>query len=181
MRTVRELQVREWPESGLVGRALVSAFLLVTLTCLVALNLPQSQLRQALDRVATPYSQALGIDQRWSLFAPDPRTAIVEPSARVTFADGSSVLWPGVPAGGAGVDEYVTSRWQKWAEWLTQERYAVLWRPAAEWVARSYANRGRRPIRVELVRTISRLAPPGGAAPGSQVDSYFALDLGGTP
>ena len=181
MRTVRELEVQERLESGLVGRAVISGLLLVTLTCLVALNLPDSELERKLDRVAAPYSHALGIEQAWSLFAPDPRTAIVEPSARVTFADGSVALWPGVRVGGAGLDEYVTSRWQKWAEWLTQERYAVLWRPAAEWVARSYASRGRRPVRVELIRTVSRLAPPGGAAPGSQVDAYYTLDLGRTP
>ena len=115
MATVRKLEVQERLESGPLGRAVISGFLLVTLTCLVALNLPQSRLRQTLDQVEAPYSQALGIDQSWSLFAPDPRTVIVEPGARVMFADGSTALWPGVPVGGPGLDEYRTSRWQKWA------------------------------------------------------------------
>ena len=181
MATLRELEVQDRLESGPIGRAVISGFLLVTLTCLVALNLPQSRLRETLDRVAAPYSRALGVDQSWSLFAPDPRTAIVEPSARVTFADGSTAVWPGVSAGGPGLDEYATSRWQKWAEWLTQERYATLWQPAAQWVARRYAATGRRPVRVELLRAISPLPPPGRAALGTEVDTYYALDLGPTP
>lgn len=181
MRAAHHLPVQKRVEPGLVGRALTSGFLLVTLICLVALNLPRSPLRQTLDRVATPYSKAFGIDQSWSVFAPDPRTSTVEPSARVTFADGSTALWPGVLAGGAGLDEYVTSRWQKWGEWLTQERYAVLWRPAAEWIARSYASAGQRPVRVELMRTISKLPPPGGRAGDAEVDAYYTLDLRSAP
>lgn len=180
MRAPRDLLTQSRVQPGLVGHALTSGFLLVTLTCLVALNLPRSHLRQTLDKVATPYSKAFGVDQSWSVFAPDPRTSIVAPSARITFADGSTALWSGVVAGNAGVDEYVTSRWQKWGEWLTQERYAVLWRPAAEWIASSYASAGRRPVRVQLMRTIFKLPPPGGMAGGAEVEVYYTLNLRST-
>ena len=169
---------QERAEAGPAGRALVSGFLLVTLVALVALNLPESDLRTRLGSVARPYSQAFGIDQSWSLFAPNPRSAIVEARARVVFADGTAAEWAGVAPGGPVLDQYVTHRWQKWSEWVTQERYAVLWRPAAEWVARRYTQAGRRPVRVELVRCTRKIPAPGseGDAPPARSETYFVLD-----
>jgi hypothetical protein len=164
-------------EASPLGRALLSGFLLVTLVALVALNLPESDLKTRLGSVARPYSQAFGIDQSWSLFAPNPRSTIVEARAHVVFADGTVAEWAGVPAGGPVLDQYVMHRWQKWSEWVTQDRYALLWRPAAEWVARRYAQAGR-PVRVELVRRTRQIPPPGseGAAPPARSETYFVLE-----
>ena len=165
-------------EASPVGRALISAFLVVTLVAIVVTNLPESHLRRQVGRVAEPYLHATGLDQAWRLFAPEPRRFTIGLRASVTYADGSGDTWR-PPAGGDLVVGYWDYHWQKWQEWVMDVRHRDLWRPAAEFVAREHARRGRRPVRVTLVRLTSRNLPPGGgpdtARPVAQ--PYYTLRL----
>ena len=139
---------------------MISAFLIVTLAGVVITNLPQSNLRRHALRVAEPYLNAIGLDQSWALFAPDPRRFSIALRARVLYEDGSAETWR-PPAGGALFDSYWDYHWQKWQEWVLDAGERRLWRPAAEFIARDSAGRTRRPVRVTLFRLTSLNNPPG--------------------
>src|SRR5215470_12400723 len=66
------------------GSILMMAFIVV----LVLWNLPAGRPRQDLSPVVNPVVQALGMEQYWQLFAPDPRHQTLELAAAITFADG---------------------------------------------------------------------------------------------
>jgi len=132
----------------------------VTLASVVITNLPQSKLRRDALQVTQPYLNAIGLDQSWALFAPDPRRFSIALRARVLYADGTAETWR-PPAGGALIDSYWDYHWQKWQEWVLDARERRLWRPAAEFIARDSARPGRRPVRVTLFRLTSVNNPPG--------------------
>ena len=147
-------------EATRLGRALISAFLAVTVACLVATNLPRSGVRRDVMRAAGPYLNATGLDQSWALFAPEPRGFTIGLRARLRYADGTVDTWR-PPAGTALLGNYWDYHWQKWQEWVLDAGHRRLWRPAAEFVARERARAGRRPTRVTLIRLTTPNNPPG--------------------
>jgi hypothetical protein len=149
-------------ESG-VGRALLSAFIAVTLLTLVAIQLPDSYLRQKVLRVGQPFAQALGLDQNWAVFAPNPRNIVLALEARVTFEDGSTRVWE-PPLNDPFVGAYWDYRWRKYIEIVRRDSQAGLWPDLAAYVARRQSG-PTRPVRVELIRRWYRLLPPGRPGP----------------
>ena len=137
----------------------------MTLLAIVVTNLPESYLRREALKAARPYLEALGVDQNWRIFAPDPRQTSLQVEARVRYADGSVAFWR-PPRGGDLVGAYWDYRWAKWIENVTQDgNRRVLWRPAAEFVAAELRDEGRRPRSVTLVRRWQDLRPPGSDGP----------------
>lgn len=147
-------------ESSRLGRALISALLLVTLASIVVVNLPGSKLRREALRAGGPYLNATGLDQSWKLFAPNPRRATIGLRARVEYANGETTTWR-LPSGGNLVGSYWDYHWQKWLEFVVDDRHADLWKPAAEFIARDSRRNGQRPVRVTLIRLTSINYPPG--------------------
>lgn len=147
-------------EESAFGRGILSTLIVITLVAIVAINLPQSQLRQDLLRPGQPYLNALGLDQNWALFAPDPRRVVIDVFADVTFSDGQKAVWR-FPHDGALIGDYRDYRWRKWEENLISPANAVLWRPAAQWAASSEASAGHVPKTVALVEHFANLEPPG--------------------
>ncbi|HKP88566.1 MAG TPA: hypothetical protein VJT75_01205 [Thermoleophilaceae bacterium] len=170
--------VAERLEGTRQGRALISAFLIVTLVAVVVTNLPDSHLRRQVQRVSEPYLHATGLDQAWRLFGPEPRRYTIGLRASITYADGRGETWR-PPAGGDLVDGYWDYHWQKWQEWVMDVRHRDLWRPAAEFVAREHRSAGRRPVRVTLVRVTSLNRPPGRGpdAEPAVAQPYYTLRL----
>jgi hypothetical protein len=132
----------------------------VTLLFVVATNLPGSHLRSQVLRAGRPYLNAIGLDQSWALFGPEPRRVSIGLRARLVYADGSVETWR-PPAGGDLVGGYWDYHWQKWQEWVLDDRHRELWRPAAEFAARRRARPGRPLARVTLVRLTAVNNPPG--------------------
>lgn len=148
-------------EESELGRGALSSVIVVTLIAIVAINLPGSELRRQLLRPAQPYLNALGLDQNWAIFAPDPRRVVIDTSALVAFEDGVTARWR-FPHDGALVGTYRDYRWRKWDENLINPaNSAALRRPAALWAARQEARPGHRVTRVTLVERFAPLAPPG--------------------
>jgi len=81
------------------GRAVISVFLLVTLAAIAVPNLPDSKVKSKILTPVGPYLTATGLDQNWSVFAPDSRRAVLTLVARVRYADGSTAEWR-IPEGG---------------------------------------------------------------------------------
>lgn len=165
-------------ERTAAGRALISILLVVMLACIAATNLPASQVRARLYPLAQPVLNALGLDQNWGVFAPNPRNPVVFVESHVDYADGSSAVLP-IPAD-PGLAAYRDYRWHKYAEQMHRDVNERLWPVFAGFVATRERDAGRDPVRVTLVRRVSRLLPPG---PGPDNEPYheerfFTLELG---
>lgn len=164
------LRVRHWLErwSGLqeraesteFGRGIISAFLIVTVGLVLATNLPSSPLRDQLMRPGQPYLNALGLDQSWAIFAPEPRRAVIDLRAMVRYDDGSTATWR-IPENDPVIGTFRDYRWRKWLENVIQDSNPQLWRPAAAWAAAQEDRPGRRVVQVQLVRRFATLQPPG--------------------
>jgi predicted DCC family thiol-disulfide oxidoreductase YuxK len=169
-------------EESAFGRGILSTLIVVSLIAIVAINLPGSELRRQLLRPGQPYLNALGIDQNWSLFAPNPRRVVLDVSATVVYDDGRTAQWT-FPHDGALLGTYRDYRWRKWQENLISPvNAAPLWRPAALWVASHETRVGHAVTRVTLVERYASLEPPGvtpSTGPAA-IRVFFTLRLRGT-
>jgi len=169
-------------EESPFGRRIFSSLIVLTLLAIVAINLPESELRRQLLRPGQPYLNAIGLDQNWALFAPDPRRIVIDVSALVAFDDGRTVRWR-FPHDGALIGTYRDYRWRKWAENLVNPaNAAALWRPAALWAEDSEDRPGHTVTGVSLIERFAPLAPPGiepSAGPAEQ-RVFYVLRLRGT-
>ena len=151
-------------EGTVLGRVLISVFLLVTLVTLLTANMPASRLQDVLLKADRFYLYGAGLDQSWEVFAPDPRRETIEVSARVDFADGSHATWR-VPTRNPVIGEYTDYRWLKWAEYVVSPAYPELGEPIALYVARRFDSPTRRPTRVTLSNRWYELEPPDRISP----------------
>lgn len=160
------------------ARAALSVVLAFTLVLLATVNMPQSSLRTHLLDFGRPYLNALGLDQDWEVFAPDPRRASLAVRAKVRFADGRVRVWR-PPHGGALLGPYWDYRWAKWLEPLTGGAAPELLRPAALYAARQEARPEARVTRVTLYADTFPLVPPGPrrAAPAPRRRVIYRLRL----
>lgn len=156
---MEELRLQQRVEQSWVGRSVISAFLLITLAFVVAVNLFDSEIRRDVVRVGRPYLNALGLDQSWGVFAPDPRRTDVDFVARITYADGTKRDWR-YPHEGPLFAAYWDYRWRKYAEWMVVYAREDLRQPLATWLARKEKARGRDPLRVVLIARWRDVAPP---------------------
>jgi predicted DCC family thiol-disulfide oxidoreductase YuxK len=173
------LTLQQRIEQSDFGRGLITAFLLATLIAIVVENLPNSAIRHHVMRPGQPYLNALGLDQNWGLFAPDPRRSVIDVYAIVKYDDGSTAVWR-FPHNDALVGTYRDYRWRKWAENVfNTDNGVVLWRPAAVWAGRQMSRAGRQEQTVTLVRRWANLSPPG-VSPSQRPwrsQSFFTLQL----
>jgi predicted DCC family thiol-disulfide oxidoreductase YuxK len=169
-------------EESPFGRGILSTLVLFSLLAIVAINLPGSDLRKQLLRPGQPYLNALGLDQNWSLFAPNPRRVVLDVSATVTYDDGRTAQWA-FPHDGALLGTYRDYRWRKWQENLISPMNAgPLWRPAALWAATHETRTGHAVTRVALVERYASLLGPGvtpSTGPTAQ-RVFYVLHLSGS-
>lgn len=142
------------------GRRVLTAFLLVTMVAIGVSVMPDSTIRTSAMGVVRPYLLATGLDQRWGVFAPNPRQDTSHLEARIDHADGTVTVWTAPPA--TGVSEYWNYRWRKYAEqlWVERDRREER-RALAAWVIDRERAEGREPVRVTLVRRTAESLPPG--------------------
>jgi len=138
-------------------------------------NIPPGRPRDELRPTVGPVIHALGLEQDWALFAPNPRSFSVGVYATVTFRDGRSETWV-PPHNGLLVAPYRTYRWQKYVERVRADDYQGLWEPTARWVAR---QAGGDVVRVVLTRTFQEAKVPGatGPRPATGRFDFYTLDL----
>jgi hypothetical protein len=168
-------------ESSGLGRAAISLFVVATLVAIVGTNLPASTLRSDLMSPGQPYLNALGLDQDWALFAPDPRRTVIGLEAVVRYEDGTTATWT-IPNDDPIVGAYRDYRWRKWMENVIMPTSQTLWRGAALWAAREEASPQKREFDVTLVRREANLLAPGTTplrAPWT-TQAFFQLRLAGS-
>lgn len=153
--------LQERLETSTGGRTLISAFLIVTLLAVLVTNLPDSQLRRTLSEKTQPYLNAIGLDQNWGVFAPDPRREAIGMKARIAYADGTTESWE-PPVRNDLFGEYSDYRWQKYMENVINDGVGgTLSKRTALWVARNERSRAEAPARVALIKRFAALPPPG--------------------
>jgi hypothetical protein len=103
----------------------------------------------------------MGLDQRWDIFAPDPRRRVVDVRGQIAYADGDVERWH-LPRGAPVVGGYWDARWRKWMDnaMLAGPR-SELWPGLAAWLGRERAESGRQPVRITLVGRYYDQRPPG--------------------
>ncbi|MGQ0778717.1 MAG: hypothetical protein ACT4NY_30605 [Pseudonocardiales bacterium] len=143
-------------------------------------NIPKySAIKRTYEPVMQTFSSITGLDQRWGVFAPDPRVHTFELYAMVEFDDGSAARWQ-PPGGDPFVSAYRTYRWRKWVEYArSDDAQATLWLPTAIFVAQQMEGGGRRPVHVSLVRRWRETPTPGTprTEPHWKEFTYFTLDV----
>lgn len=156
------------------GQAVLSLLMLVVIAAVLLWNLPAGKPREQLRPVVDPVVQAIGLEQDWALFAPEPRAFSVGVLATVTFRDGRVRTWA-PPHNGLLVAPYRTYRWQKYVERLRADDNAAMWEPTARWVAR---QAGPGVVKVVLTRTFrDAVAPGSGPRPTTGRYAFYTLDL----
>ncbi len=157
-------------ESTRVGKVVLSIAILVVLGGVLTWNLPPSELARTTQPAFQRFMYASGLDQTWSVFAPDPPQSELNLQARIVYDDGTERTWE-VPRGGDVLGAYWDYRWLKWGEIVSTGSDARLWLPAAQWIARQEQDAGRRPVSVTLVRHIVPL--PIGTSRGQPTEVHF--------
>lgn len=158
-------------DSSPAGRAVISVGLLLFLLSIAVWNLPNSAIKADALPFVRPFVDASALDQNWSVFAPDPRRLTLDLTARIEFADGTTADWAVPLHREPFLTPYRTYRWQKWMEHVRADDNVSLWDPAAQWLARSFSDRGE-VVRVRLIRHWYDNVPPGSSAPHPDWNSY---------
>lgn len=154
----------------------VSVFLALTIVSMVFVNMPESELEDALDRPVYVYTSVTGLAQNWGVFAPNPRRISLHMYATVTFADGSQARWD-TPSWDPLIGAYRHYRWRKWMTNVRQDdNEDELWEPTARWVARKFTDRGE-VTEVTLVRRFRDVPAPGEVAPEWKEFAFYTLEL----
>jgi hypothetical protein len=172
--------VQQRIESSPLGRSVISGAILALFISLLSSNLPPSELRTQLSRVIEGARDALGLDQTWSVFAPEPRSQSLDLQARIKYTDGSTATWR-LPKGNPFVGAYGDYRWRKYAEYVRQDDRRSLWAPFAIWLARKYDRPTKHPIDVTLIRLWQQNNPPGSSVLKEPWKSYSFFTLQVTP
>jgi hypothetical protein len=142
---------------------------------LVLFNMPAGRPREAVRPQVDSFAHALGLEQDWALFAPNPRSYSVGVYATLTHRDGRVETWV-PPHNGLLLSPYRNYRWQKYIERLRADDYRNLWEPTARWLAREH---GGDVTRVVLTRTFQDAQVPGskGGRPATGRFDFYTLEL----
>jgi hypothetical protein len=140
---------------GVVG-ALVALIVLIA----VVSNLPAgSSLKQSLDPVLTPIAMATGLEQYWSMYAPNPPQRLEELEVHVVMADGADRVWKLPLDQDPVMGVAVSHRWRKLRETLYGDPRS---RPAlAHWVVDQVSGPSERAIGVQMIVHTETLPAPG--------------------
>ncbi len=165
-------------ESDWVGQSLITGLILFILGALVFWNLPDSAITKFGVNRVSPAVLALGLDQRWGVFAPNPRSQVWDLQARIEYADGRVATWKFPALSDPILSEFRIYHWQKWTEVARSDDYKALAASTAMWVARTHLRYGA-PARVLLIRRWYDLRPPGrGPSRGPwEQETYYTLDV----
>lgn len=145
-----------------VGECLISVLVCVVVLIAAAWNLPDSHLKRSLVKALFPVAESTGLQQKWSMYAPDPISVLEELEVRVTMDDGSDRMWTSRRDDPA-ITTFTWYRWQKLKEQLIRDKDAV---PAfAQWVVRELAAPGEHPVHVAVLVRSQLLRPPGDDRP----------------
>ncbi|MCE5288753.1 MAG: hypothetical protein LLG14_05870 [Nocardiaceae bacterium] len=110
--------LQERIENSFIGQVAITALVLLLMGLSLVWCMPESALKRAMISTAAPAGMALGLDQDWRVFAPNPPQRVDVVKVNVRLADGDQLNWA-VPHGDGLIGQYSWYRWQKLKENLT--------------------------------------------------------------
>src|SRR3981189_1118342 len=106
----------------LVVEGVIGAVVALIVLIAVVSNLPAgSALKQSLEPVLTPIAMATGLEQYWSMYAPNPPQRLEELEVHVVMADGADRGWRWPLEHDPCVGVAVSHRWRKLREALYRD------------------------------------------------------------
>jgi hypothetical protein len=163
----------------LVVEGVIGAVVALIVLIAVVSNLPAgSALKQSLSPVLSPIAMATGLEQYWSMYAPNPPQRLEDLEVHVTMADGADRVWA-LPLDGRDhvVGVAVSHRWRKLRETLYSDPRS---RPAlAHWVVGQVSGPSERAVGVQIIVRTETLPAPGQSGRGKTgVETLYKEDLG---
>lgn len=147
----RPLPLSERIERSPIGQVVIGGAIALALLATIGTHLPGSSVARSVGARANELTHAMGIEQAWGVFAPDPRSTSLDMEARITFADGTTDRWT-MPDGDVVVSNLRYYRWRKWLERVRSDDYSNVWEQTARWIAGQFDDRDSPVAQVELVR-----------------------------
>ncbi|MBX9878120.1 MAG: hypothetical protein K2Y22_06630 [Candidatus Obscuribacterales bacterium] len=148
-----------------IRKPALSTFILAHIIGLTAYCLPSSFARDALVSPLLPYIRFCGLDQSWTVFAPNPPKCSTYLSADVEFADGTSKEWefPRVEKR-TWWEKIPAERYRKWAnDNIGDAEQAVAWPDAIRYIARLHNSQSNPPVFITLIKHEIDTPAPGNA------------------
>lgn len=164
-------------ETSFLGEVVISVVVTAIILITVVWNLPDSEIRRSAIPTLAPLAAPTGLEQVWSMYAPDPiqRTEIVE--VHVTMADGGDRLWTfqrGDYVGGP----LFWYHWQKFKEQVI--RLPGTRAGLADWVVHQLTRPDEHPVRVQVVfRAVDLVAPGQETLSATTVETLYERTLEG--
>lgn len=154
-------------ERSLPGEALISGLVFVLILIGVVWNLPDSHVKRALIPTLNPIAAASGLQQSWSMYAPEPVPALETVLVRVTMADDSERVWTW-QRGDRIIGHLSWYRWHKLKEQSVRQPAS---RPGlARWVVGELTSPVEQPVRVQMIFRNEMLPLPGQDGPRTVTD-----------
>jgi len=162
-----------------LGEGAISALIAVILLIGVVWNMPDSAIKRALVAPLEPIAVSTGLDQYWTMYAPDPPQRLENLEVHVTMADGVERVWTIQPRDRV-VGVAAHHRWRKLKESLqTEPQIRPGW---AHWVARRLTGPTERPVHVTMILKTEVLPPPGVSGRGETgTETLYDETLAGVP
>lgn len=156
----------------------VSAMIVVILAIGVVWNLPDAAITRAASPLLLPIALPLGLDQNWSMYAPDPPQRQESVEVHIAMADGSDKVWT-PPRLNPVFGVAFSHRWRGFKERLVTQPQI---RPDfVRWVVRDLTGPDDRPVHVEMLLRTEELPPPGVSKPGrTTVQILYSENLTGS-
>lgn len=140
-----------------------SAMIVVILGIGVVDNLPDAAITRAVSPVVDWIALPLGLDQNWSMYAPDPPRSQQNVEVHIAMADGNEKVWT-LPRLSPVFGVAFSHRWRKYKESLLADPGI---RPDfVHWVVREMTGPGDRPVHVEMLLRTEDIPPPGVSGSG---------------
>ena len=135
-------------------KPVLTVFILAHIIGLSIYAAPRSSARDALLAPFLPYMRVCGLEQTWTVFAPNPPQWSTYLSADIEFADGTSKEWefPRIEKM-ALMDKVPSERFRKWAnDNMGDAEQAPAWPDTIRYVARLHKNPSNPPVFISLLR-----------------------------
>jgi hypothetical protein len=166
-------------ERSATGEALISAMVAVVVLIGVVWNLPVSNIKQTITPTLRPIAAATGLQQSWSMYAPEPISSLEDLQVRVRMADGSERTWSW-QRGDRLIGPFAWYRWQKLKEQSIRNPDSRA--GFAHWVVRQITTPAERPVRVQMLFRKELLPRPGKDGPTTvTVKNLYDEPLNGRP
>ncbi len=150
-------------ETSRIREVTISVMIVVVVATGVVNNLPGSAIKRSASPFIDPVALSTGLDQNWSVFAPNPPTHQEDVEVHVMMASGTDKVWA-LPRLDPVFGVALSHRWRKFKESLLNS--PDIRADFAHWVVRQLTGPDDRVVHVEMLLRTTDIPPPGVREPG---------------